>query len=247
MAIAKVAGVSARSTDGSSVTTGSIDTTSATGIVIAVADFVSNAHTLSDSEGNTYDGSLTAYDDTGLGQIKLYFHKNPTTDAAHTFTVSSPGGNCFPAIVVVAFSGTDTATFYDGTQNGLGSASTSTTRQPGSITPSEDDCVVVSALVMAEPITATISGGGFSAVDDQEIFTGGQSLGVALAFAIQTTATATNPTWAWDGTLKTTCAAIAAFRAAASGGSTATPAQGALSLAGTTGRLGFTINLPDEA
>jgi hypothetical protein len=31
------------------------------------------------------------------------------------------------------------------------------------------------------------------------------------------------------------------------GGATATPAQGALSLAGTTGRLGFTINLPDEA
>jgi len=190
-------------------TTGSLDTTGATFLVVTTS-YGGSPTGVTDSKGNTWT-ARTAYTNTGISTRIYYVNSNtPNVGTGHTFTLNGTG--IAGAINVLAFSG-GAAVPYD-TENGANSTSTSTL-QTGSVTPSEDNCVLITGLTGGN----TYGGAGtidlgFSITDNSPL-TGGSNYGSAAAYLIQTTATARNPTWTLGSTVANVSTAIAVFKAAA--------------------------------
>ena len=195
----------------STFTTGNLDTSGADLIVIIFSHLAANGDTaISDNQGNSYT-ARTQYD-SGANAERLYYKQAPTTSTTHTFT--STLSLQYGSMVVLAFSGSATTPYN--TENGA--TTTGTTLQPGSITPSEDNCVVVAGLSAGATGTYAIDS-GFSTVY-QVNYSGGVNYGVAAAYKIQTTAAAVNPTFSGFG-FSTDAATQASFKAvAASSGDT---------------------------
>lgn len=182
MAIAFVAGASAAGLNGA--TTSAIDTTGASLLVImAVAGA---AITVSDSKGNTWTG-LTSQTITGQTG-RVYYAWNPIVGTGHTFTVS--GSGVAASFEVASFSGVQTsadpfdvqqsATATGATQAGVGSAT---------LTPSQNDSLVIGGQSFSAAISAYTAQAGFATVA-QVNFSGGTNYGSALEYLIQTTAAA---------------------------------------------------------
>jgi hypothetical protein len=193
-------------------TTTAADTTGADLIIIACSSYSPNAvPNESDNQSNTYT-DLTEYTDT-TGGIRLHYKVNPTTNASHTFTCSAT--NSFPATLVAWFSGSYTAGDPFGQQNGAGFNSGSSSPQSvGSITPSEDNMLVVSAVSWDAGATSayTTSTGGLTVAQNQA--KSGNAEGGALAYVIQTTAAAINPSWSWSGGTSNLAGTVASFKSA---------------------------------
>jgi len=159
--------------------------------------------TVSDSKGNT-GVALTNVAGASDPQIKLFYVKNPIVGSGHTFTFT--GVDNYSPFAVLAFSGTDTTSNVD-QENGAGGSSP---LAPGSITPTADNEVIVAAI-----------GGHQSSVSIDSGFTltingaNAANYGVALAYKVQTTAAAVNPTFTASGTGTGMAATIASFKAAA--------------------------------
>jgi hypothetical protein len=193
-------------------TTDAIDTTGADLIVVSVSYYAGfgGTPTVSDSKGNTWAG-LTA--STGNTAARLFYCTPAAVGSGHTFTVG--GGGTFPAIAVQAFAGAHATAPYT-TQESRNSSASATSVQPGSLTPSEDGCVLVTA------VSTDAGGSGWSV---NESFAGpqvadyafGASMGGGSAYKIQTTAAAQNPAWAWTGGSTPCSAVMAVFKAAAGG------------------------------
>lgn len=196
-------------------TSSAIDTTGATLLVALISKYDAQSSTPpTDSKSNTWT-ALTSYWAGALNETecRLYYVANPTVGTGHTFTC--PSGNQ-PALVVAAFSGVSTVSPVD-QQNGFGPANASTI-QPGSVTPAEDDELVVSGC--AQYSSASMSASGMT-VANTVPDNGGVNIGTAMAYVVQTTATAINPTWS---TGFSRCkAVIASFKAAAGGGGGGNP------------------------
>jgi hypothetical protein len=205
MAITLVDHIGAASADTFSVTTGAINSTGANFLAAAVADLTTHPGTdPSDSKGNSW----TVLTETTVSNVRLrlMYAKNATTGSGHTFTASSAEAE-FPAAAFAAFANVHTVTPFD-VENG-GSTSGGTTVQPGSITPGTDHELVLTGVgISGTPSTMSIDGG--YTITDEVDFNGGVNFGVALAYLVQTSAAATNPTW--TGTAVTSYAArIASF------------------------------------
>lgn len=195
------------------VTSGIADTTGAVLLVVGIANYAginSAVPTASDSKGNAWT-PRTSYANAAVDtRWTLYYCQNPTAvGAAHTFTGSLVTG--YPSIFMLAFSGAALSGVYD-QENGAASNG-ATSLATGSVTPGEDNEVLVTGIGAGSP-AATFSGVTGFTISDQLAFSSGNYMGGALAYQIQTTATARNPSW----TLSTSaaCAAsIATFRVAA--------------------------------
>jgi hypothetical protein len=212
MAIAHVISTSAAGADSATVTTSAVDTTGANLIVLAVARYQGGTGvTVSDSKGNTWT-ALTDHPTATDPAIRLYYCLAPTVGSGHTFQMSGTG--VYPSVSMSAFSG---ASAYDSQQNGNASDSSATSGQPGSITPSENNCVAVTGAVTNG--TSLVVDGDYSA--HATVSSPGAGYTSGIAYSIQTTAAATNPTWSWTGG-SSHAEAIASFRATA-GGSVFTP------------------------
>lgn len=132
---------SGKGVGGTAPTTGSLDTTGAT-LLVAVVTYTGTVTGMSDSKGNTWTG-LTAYANSGVTSRIYYVNSNtPTVGTGHTFTYTASGGA--NVINVMAFSGT-AANPFD-VENGNNSASAATI-QPGSVTPSKDDNIVITGFI----------------------------------------------------------------------------------------------------
>jgi hypothetical protein len=212
MAIALVAQAGAGSTNGNNVTTVAVDTTGANLIVASVTDYTTPA-VLSDSNGNTWT-ALARSGSASSPFTRLYYCDSPIVGAGHTFTASASGS--VPTINVVAFSGALGASSYDSpNQNGATTGSNVTSIQPGSSgTPSVDGCVIVTACSVQTLNTLAINS-SFT-IANQIGFVAAQRFGAGIAYLIQTTAAAVNPTWSWSNP-NTTATRIAVFKPAPSG------------------------------
>ena len=187
-------------------TSAAIDTTGATLLVIAQAGLNAGTPTPTDSKGNTWT-ALTEYAGGNLS-VRLYYCANPTVGTGHTFTALWGGGS-YASIAVAAFSGTLNAA--PDASGGAGSAS-GTTQQPGLLTPSVDNCLVVTGFMYVSgtvPGPATISA-GFNVTDD--IGNATTTIPVAMAYQVQTTATGVNPTWSSNVAAERVAAAMAVFK-----------------------------------
>lgn len=189
-----------------------IDTTGADLIVLAVAHdggvTPTTAH-ISDSRGLTWS-QLTSYKTANEG-VRFFYVQNANGGTGHTFTVTL--NNSFAGIGVAAFSGTQVSSVFDA-ENGATSSGT-TQVITGSVTPAADGSLVIAAF-------ASISTAGSASATNLSMLTevnlvGGQSYACAVAYEIQTTATARSETFN-TGTAADLASAIAVFKATTGGG-----------------------------
>lgn len=212
MAIALVSNTAKGSASTTSVTTDAIDTTGASLLVVEIADYkFATAGTLSDSGTNTWTG-LTTYEvpAAGITRSLLFYATNVSgkVGSGHTFTYSSAGAT-YPALAVTAWSGAHDTSPFDVENGAISSGDASV--QTGSVTPSEDGELIITGLCFSVSATASINL-SFSITD--QINLTANNFGVAMAYQIQTTATARNPQW--DSTAMAEFATgIATFKVAA--------------------------------
>ena len=171
-----------------SVTTDAADTTGAT-LIIVWQIYYNGTPAMADSKSNTWTG-LTAYAGSGATYaVKIWYCITPTAGSGHTFTAS---GSIYNSVVYAAFSKTSPL-FDTGKDNGVSGSASFTTIQPGSLTPSVDNCLVVTGV--------TWGNGGDGSIDssfialDQVANTDVATFRGMAAYKIQTTAGAENPTW----------------------------------------------------
>jgi hypothetical protein len=190
--------------------TAAIDTTGADIIFLATATF--GAQTPTDSASNTWTG-LTAKAGGDSNNLRLWYCKNPVTSATHTFNTAS-----FYSIAVQAWSGSG-ATPFDVENGATGSSLNSLAT--GSITPSEDDELIISAFgVNTSTSGRTWSVNSSLTISDQRgSNSSGTNFGLGFAYLNQATAASINPTWTISGGATSTVeAVIASFKGAGGGG-----------------------------
>jgi hypothetical protein len=195
------------STNTNSVTTSGIDTTGANLLVAVLADYSSSGTpTITDSLGNSWTVS-SATTSAPNPRCRIAHCVPTSTGAAHTFT--SSGTATYPSIAVLAFSGAHASPLDQ--ENGA-SGNGVTSQQAGSVTPSQNDELIIAGIGLGNSsVTASISAG--YTITDQVTFNGSQHFQVVAAYKIQTSAAAENPTWSWSGGLFA-AARIATFKAA---------------------------------
>ncbi len=133
MAWSKVAYASAANGGSQSATTGAVDTSGADLLVAVVAYY--NVGTpaggdLTDSKGNTWTKRGNQQGGAG-GSLTMYWCNPSSVGSGHTFTFAS--ASTYMALMVLAFSGSDTAGAFDQESTGGAPASQSSV-QPGSLT-----------------------------------------------------------------------------------------------------------------
>lgn len=209
MAYAFVAGTN-KGGGADSVTTDAIDTTGATLLVAHLAYYTptSTTPTISDSKGNTWTELAHNASASGIGG-RMFWCVPSSVGGSHTFS-SETISNLFPCIAVVAFSGGHASPFDDDTAgNGTGS-----TIQPGSITPAEDNEVLVTGVSVGAAGTVSVDSG----FTEPNAEASGAAFQVSIAYKIQTSAAAVNPTWTIPSGGYGSVATMAAFKAAAAAG-----------------------------
>lgn len=203
MTIALIGSRLKQSTSSTSGVTTALDTTGAT-LLVAVCSDLDGGATLADSLTQTWT-SLTKRAIAANNGVRIQYIVNPSTNASHVFELS--GGSKFPSLVVAAFSGTVLTSVTDG-ENGNTQAS-GTTVATGSITPTETNELLIYGFSSNASGSYSVDQGS---ILQQAGLVGSTSFGVAMAYEIQTAATARNAIWtSGSGVL---AAAVAAFKSA---------------------------------
>lgn len=188
-------------------TTSVRDTTGANFIAVVVFQFSGvTIGTLTDSKSNTWTG-LTAK--TGANAyVRIYYSTSPTVGSGHTFTYDN-GTFILGGLGVQAWSGANVSPFD--VENGATETISLTSLQTGSVTPSQDNSLIITGLAMNGAGTSgtSINGGYTITMNFDDI--GGVHIGGAMAYLVQTSAAATNPTWSWT-TGADAAAVIAVFK-----------------------------------
>lgn len=206
--------------NGASVTSGGINTTGANVAIVGVVKWRDGSGInaavghFTDSNANTWN-KLTNWTTANGLQCVLAWSVLSSVGAGHTFTYNDGGSESFPSLAVLALSGAHASPFdqQSGTNGGSG-----TSAQPGSITAVSNDQVFVTIFLIDSPGSngnSTIDS-GFT-ISNQTNFSVGQWVGSALAYKIQTTAGAENPTWTPPGSATRNCA-MATFLSASGTG-----------------------------
>ena len=188
-------------------TTSGVNMVGANFLVACLTFYTPSTQTaFSSSPSNTWN-KLTVYDDSvfvGVSTV-IYYAESASSGSSQTFTANG----AFSAISVMGFSGVKVASSID-KQGGAGtSGSNVTTIQPGSITPSVNRELVVTCGSNLAAGGITVSPSNYTQLAN--IAYNGTWVSNGSAYWIQTTATATNPTWTFSSSLAAT--AIASFEA----------------------------------
>ena len=189
-------------------TTSAVDTTGADLIVAFVASY-NDTPTPTDSKGNTYT-ALTLRSGGSDANVKgrMFFCAAPTVGTGHTFTTSSSAVSS----AYLAFSGSAASP--------LDQQSTAAATQPGSVTPTENDELLVCCYGDASSANPTAINSSFTL----EVTIAGQSSiqPLGAAYLIQTSSAAVNPTWTVSN-IYSAVSCIATFKAAGGGGVSVRP------------------------
>lgn len=176
-------------------TSGAIDTTGATLIVLSVAFYsgaIAGTLTVDDSESNTWEPGTIVETANGEESVQQFYCIDPITSATHTFDGLCTNG--FVVLSVDAFSADGDVSFVNESAGGKTDSGTSV--QPGSLSATQNGSLFVTGLNFSLRNTATIN----SSFDDQSVdWSSGVNVGGASAHKIQGTAGAENPTWSWSG------------------------------------------------
>lgn len=209
MAIAVIgSGVSAGSPDTNSVTTpgGTYNTAGATGLIGAAVDTSGGSGIFSDNYSNVWNPLVAETIDIIF--IRLFdVVSSPVSGTGHTFTVTGTG--TFPSVAALGLTGSGA---FDTQQNSANGANVSAL-SAGSVSPTQDNCIVVTAAATRNNAGTFTIGSGF--IIAQQLDNDGNHFSLALAYKIQTAAEAENPQWQWNGGTQDAAAVIAVYRAGA--------------------------------
>lgn len=193
-------------------TSAAIVTTGATSLIRAISCSVGATLTLTDSFNNTWL-PLNAYSLSGSGdsEVQFYYAEGVVVGAGHTFTVTGPALS-YASENIFAFKGIKAAAPFD-IQNGASAAVGPL--QPGAVTPSQVNSLIVSALSWYNTGGAAVASvdSGFT-ITDQNPVNASANFGNAAAYMIQgSPAAAVNPTWSLTSSgFVDVSAAIAVFK-----------------------------------
>jgi len=173
-------------------TTPALNTTGASLLIVGISWF-SGTPTVSDSKGNSWTG-LTSFKDSVSNILfsRFYHCISPSSvGGGHTFSVTSTSvGYC--VINVAAFALSSGTPAFD-TQNGTSPNETSVSSMTGgSVTPAGSNELFL-AMVTWHTVGVTVSINSSFAITNQK--DEGEGISGALAYKIQTTGGAENPTW----------------------------------------------------
>lgn len=168
---------------GVTITTTGITTTGANLIVVEIS---SNGVTVANISLVDSNSNIWTKVPGTLGNSAVFYCVSPTVGAGHTFTGTTTAANN-PTITVSAWSGVDTVTPFDKAAQGNGSTSAA------SVTPANNNSLVIAT---AGPSNSNFSSTvtGYTITDNLAVVSFGGLAG-AMAYQIQTTATATQAIW----------------------------------------------------
>lgn len=184
-----ISATSVGSSDGNGPTTPAIDTIGAGILLVGIVSYESStAPTPSDSKGNTWT-PLTASSIVAGARSQLFYSVPTSVGSGHTVTVSGAGN--FSSACFASFSG-GAASPFDVENGGTG---TSTSPSAGTgIAPTVDNELLI-ALAGTGAGTLTAIDGGFTFAGSAVAYSAALHFGAAMAYLIQTTATASDPNW----------------------------------------------------
>lgn len=195
MAFTLIASTQKGSTDGgATAVTPAIDTTGADLLIALVATWhFASGVAVSDSKGNIWTPVVNQTQ--GLEVRVSMFRCRPTVvGSGHTLTFT-PVEPVFPTVHFLAFSCAGVAKPTDQTS---GAGANAGSLAAGSITPSDDDALVIAAAANANVGGGFSIDGGFT-IAEQTSCAGGQHYGLGTAYLIQTAPAAANPSWTFSG------------------------------------------------
>lgn len=175
---------------------------------------LSDAHTGCANPCNTWQ-HLSVYLPSGAGgdgPTTIWYALNASVGTNHTF--KSLGTVAYPTIGVQAFSNANTIAPFDVGTGNTRNGSSGTTVSPGTITPTNDNSVIVTAVSNYTDATASQTVDASFTRDDRVGFTAGTPTGLAFATAhlIQTAKDATGTTtWTWGNTVNYASSPMAVF------------------------------------
>lgn len=150
--------------------------------------------TVSDSINGTWSTHGTNYSNSSgsTSNSCLWYKANASVNSSMTVSAVLTGG--YAQVAAAWFSNVATSSPLD-QEAGKGTTST-TTDQPGSITPGQANELLLSCTGRQSQFTgsATVSGSGFS-VTDSIVGASPNGQATGMAYVVQTSATAANPTW----------------------------------------------------
>ncbi len=201
----------------SSVTT-SLNPINSTGATLIVFHVSRNTEgcTIGDNKGNTFTLVQSVTSGTMVSEIYYCIPPAANTGTNHFFTYQAcvpPGA--MPSIEVSIWSATNTSSPID--QQNSAALIAALSGQPGSITPTANNELVITAVNAGTSTAAPIISAGYT-VSSSINFTTGRHFASGLAYSLQTLATTTNPTWTY-GSSTISAQNIVSFRAVSSNNS----------------------------
>ena len=197
------------------VTTTAMNCSGANLATIVVVDFNQDATsgTMTSNPSNTWH-ALTNSTDGGTNDTAVWYAEGLSANSTMTFTYS---GGSFPAIFVACWSGAKSSSAFDQQNQNFGTPPLTT----GSVTPSENNELVIAGVTTAQATETFSIDGGFTKTDESPLVAATNE-GGAMAYLIQTTATIADPVWTLANSTGS-AAAIATFKAAAASTYVANP------------------------
>ena len=204
-----IANTSIGSPDVNAVTSSSINTSGANLIIINVGFYkgINNPLAPTDSNSNTW---LTPGPVTVAGDFvnEIFLVTNPIVGSGHTFTFGD--NSTFPSFEVEAWSFVDGTNTDANSNNGGGVAAT--TLSTGSITPPDNGSLVIAGCMVVDTVGTipTAIDSSFT-LGDTEAIVAGQCQGSGIAYYVQPTSAAVNPTFTFNNSTRA-AATIISFK-----------------------------------
>lgn len=187
----------------SPTTSGSVTSGGNFVVVILHSQSGTAIETIHDSFGNTFT-ALTVTDNT-VRLIEILYAKNATTGGGHTLTLESSGGKLSSACMM-SFNIVDTVAPFD--QEAGHTDFGVTTVQPGSITPSEANELIVTVVSSVSDLQNFTINSGFTEFGTEP----NSQYSMSGAYLIQGAAAAINPTWTDSTGASSMTTRIASFK-----------------------------------
>lgn len=188
-----------------------INSTGADLIMVCVNDYSGNTETtVSENKSNTLH-ALTTYTESSEIRHRSFYMTAGTVGSSHTFSAISTGSFSAVSMSVLAFSGSAASPLDQ--QNGDKGTSVATVTT-GSITPTEDNELIVSCLGIGDTGSLTPTVNSSMTSQGHVSFVGSNNYGSDAAYKIQTSAAAINPTWDSTSTGQLMVANVVSFKAA---------------------------------
>ncbi len=192
------------STNGTSVTTGALDTTGATLIALILAD-QDGLGAVSDNLGNTWV-KLTPRVTTDVnGAVCIFYAENPIVGVSHTFSAVAVGAS----LAVLAHDVVITTAPLDGSTGAVQAAGVSSAISTPALTPTQDGDLFITGYVSQNTLLLGTLNPPFTDVDQLQLVAL-QHYALSSGYYEQTSATAQTADWFLSGAVSPGCVAVLA-------------------------------------